>query len=44
MRKLNWTALITYLIIGAISTLVGWWLVRVLYFMYLLIKTCFTIC
>lgn len=38
MRKINWTAVITYLIVVGISTIVGWWLIKVLYFMYLMLK------
>lgn len=44
MKKLNWTAILTYLLVMSVSTFVGWWLFKVLYFMYLLIKTYFTVC
>lgn len=43
MKKINWLALITYLVIVGVSTFVGWWLIRVLYFFYLLIKAMLTI-
>jgi len=38
MKKLNWTALITYLFVVGISTFVGWWLCRIIYFLYLVLK------
>ena len=38
MKKINWTALITYMFIAVISTAIGWWMINVIYFMYLLLK------
>ena len=38
MKKLNWTAIATYVTIVSISSIFFYWSFRVLYFFYLLIK------
>lgn len=44
MKRLNWTAILTYISIMTVSIIAGWWLIRVLYFVYLVIKTYFSVC
>lgn len=38
-RKLNYLAILVYIGVVIISTIVGIWLIKVLYFMYLFFKT-----
>lgn len=40
--KFNYTALFTYIVVALISTIVGTWIVKALYFIYLFFKILIT--